>query len=199
MANRKKRCAFCKSYQDHETMQRTPAGFFCGMTCAMSYARKKIKVVKEKAHVKRKKEFKLSDTSHQHKLTIPIFNRLRVLQEKKWFSDRGLQPYCISCLKENMDWCCGHFKTSGGNSRLRYDPINTYLQCNRNCNMGLSGNIAGNKNSIGYTKGLAHRFGEEKAKEIIDYCEENTHAKSWAGEELQLMRAGFSKEIRRLS
>jgi hypothetical protein len=180
-------------------MQLTPAGCFCGMACAMGYARKKIKIVKEKAHTERKKEFKLSDTSYQHKLTIPVFNKMRVLQEKKWFGDRGLQPYCISCLKQNMDWCCGHFKTSGGNSRLRYDPMNTFLQCNRYCNMGLSGNIEGNKNTIGYKAGLVERFGKEKAKEILDYCDENTHAKNWTGEELKKMRAEFSKEIRRLS
>lgn len=151
----------------------------------------------DKAHTKRKKEFKLTDTTHQHKLTQAIFNKLRVAEEKVWFTSRGLEPECISCGKTNMDWCCGHFKTRGSQGNLRYDRKNTYLQCNRYCNMGLSGNISGNKNTRGYIQGLHDRFGDE-AKEIIEYCENNTEVKSFTGEELEQTRKEFSKQLKDL-
>lgn len=146
----------------------------------------------------RKKEYKESDVNHQHDLTQVVFNKMRVLEEKLWFKLFGLEPECISCKKKNMDWCCGHFKTRGSQKNLAYDRVNTYLQCNRYCNKGLSGNINGNKTTRGYLVGLSERFGDKKAKEIIDYCETNTQVKKWTGAELKLMRKGFNAEIRKL-
>jgi len=146
----------------------------------------------------RKKKYKESDVNHQHDLTQVVFNKMRVLEEKIWFKLFGLDPECISCKKKNMDWCCGHFKTRGSQKNLAYDRVNTYLQCNRYCNKGLSGNINGNKTTRGYLVGLSERFGDKKAKEIIDYCETNTQVKKWTGAELKLMRKGFNAEIRKL-
>ncbi len=151
----------------------------------------------EKFKVK-KKEFNLSDVKYQHSLTQPVYNRMRVLQEKKWFKERGLDPECISCGKKNMDWCCGHFKTRGSQGNLRYVQENTYLQCNKYCNMSLSGNINGTKTTRGYINGLSDRFGVEEAARIIDLCEANTKVKKWTGSELELMRKGFNAEIRKL-
>ncbi len=97
-----------------------------------------------------------------------------------------------------MDWCCGHYKTVGAQGRLRFDEKNTYLQCNKYCNMSLSGNISGNKNTHGYTQGLILRFGAEAAEGLIDYCEVNTAVKKWKGEELQSLRRDFNEQIRLL-
>ena len=150
----------------------------------------------DKAHAVKKKSFRLSDVNHQHGLTQAVYNRLRVIQEKKWFADRGLEPECISCKKTNMDWCCGHLKTRGSQGNIRYEEDNTKLQCNRYCNKGLSGNINGNKTTRGYLQGLVDRFGEDKAQEIIDFCETNTEVKKWTGEELSEMRRKFNIEIK---
>jgi len=135
----------------------------------------------------------------QHDLTQTVFNKLRVLQEKKWFTDKGLEPECISCGKQNMDWCCGHFKSRGAQSNLRYDEVNTYLQCNRYCNMGLSGNIEGNKTTRGYKVGLTERFGDSDASYIVEYCESNTAVRKWTGEELQEMRKTFNLQIKQIT
>ena len=97
-----------------------------------------------------------------------------------------------------MDFCCGHLKSRGAQGNLRYDVNNTFLQCNRYCNMALSGNIEGNKNTRGYKVGLVERFGEEEAKRILDYCEGNTQVKKWTGSELQELRARFNKQIKEL-
>jgi len=161
-------------------------------------ALKNLNKAKEDKFKERKKKFKLNDKTHQENLTQGVFNKLRRLEEFKWFKDRGLEPECISCGKKNMDWCCGHFKTVGAHSELRFDKINTYLQCNRYCNKGLSGNINGNKTTRGYLQGLTDRFGDDKAKEIIDYCESYKPPLNLTGEELKRLRSEFSKRIREL-
>ena len=210
MANKKRRCTSCKKYKEADKGIVAPVGFFCDKNCRYDYATKQTKTLiskskkieakkKDKEFKERKAKFDLNDLPKQHKLTQTVFNRLRVLQELKWFKDRGLEPECISCGKTNMDFCCGHFKSRGAQGNLRYDVNNTFLQCNRYCNMALSGNIEGNKNTRGYKVGLVERFGEEEAKRIIDYCEKNTQIKKWTGSELQELRINFNKQIKKLN
>ncbi len=188
------RCKVCKSkFEAKYFLQKA----CLNPACLAEWARLDREQKADKAHKQKKKEFKLSDVGHQHDLTQPVFNRLRVAEEKLWFTSRGLEPECISCGKTNMDWCCGHFKTRGSQGGLRYDRKNTFLQCNRYCNMGLSGNISGNKNTRGYIQGLHDRFGEE-ANSIIEYCETNTKPKKWTGEEIQEMRKEFSRQLKDL-
>lgn len=210
MANKKRRCTSCKKYKEADKGIVAPIGFFCDKNCRYDYATKQTKTLiskskkietkkKDKEFKDRKAKFDLNDVPKQHKLTQTVFNRLRVLQELKWFKDRGLEPECISCGKTNMDFCCGHLKSRGAQGNLRYDVNNTFLQCNRYCNMALSGNIEGNKNTRGYKAGLVERFGEEEANRILDYCEENTQVKKWTGSELQELRASLNREIKKFS
>ena len=173
----------------------------CSPICAIAYSKakaaKKLDREQSKSDLMRKQIFKANDIRLQLNLTQKVFNKMRKLEEIDWFKSRGLEPECISCAKTNMDWCCGHFKTVGSQGALRFDRINTYLQCNRYCNMGKSGNINGCKNTRGYLKGLSERFGDGLAGVIIEHCEANT-VKKWTCEELIEMRAGFNKEVKRL-
>lgn len=198
-----KKCKECAvKFSPNNSLQKV-----CSPGCAIAYARSdngKKNAAKAKTGERKDKNkvfdaaARLNDVNYQHGLTKTVFNRMRVLQELAWFDSHQIQPYCISCLKENMDWCCGHFKTVGAQGSIRYYPVNTYLQCNRNCNMGLSGNISGNKTSIGYLGGLEHRFGQEQAQSIIDYCEESTATRKFTGQWLVEFRRICSAEVRRL-
>lgn len=206
-----KRCKQCKTKceaneQGGFDMYSPPSslGFYCDTNCMADWVRDnstKIKSLQSRAYDAETKNLKSkvvpNDTKKQHKLTQTVFNRMRVKEELLWFKLKGKEPECISCGKANMDWCCGHNKTVGSSGHIRYDRINTYLQCNKYCNMSLSGNIAGNKNTRGYRQGLIDRFGKVKAQEISDYCEKNV-VKKWTGLELIKMRTEFSAEIRRL-
>ena len=203
---RKNLCTGCKERFNADTLIALPAGKFHSYECATSYGKakseklrakaKKIAVKAEKqSDNKRKKEFKLNDIPYQHKLTQIAFNRMRVLQELSLFKYKEVEPECISCGKTNMDWCCGHYKTVGAHGRIRYDEKNTYLQCNRYCNMALSGNISGNKNTRGFKEGLIARF-EKGAYAIFKHLDDNCHAKKWTGEELESMRKEFNAEIK---
>lgn len=171
----------------------------CGVECALVIGKNTVAKKQKKADIEYKRVFLSDDLRHQHKLTQVVFNKLRVLQEKQWFAERGREPECTSCAKTKMDWACGHFKTRGSQPALRYDVQNTFLQCNRYCNSALSGNINGNKTTRGYIQGLKDRFGDEEAGLIINYCESNTQIKKWTGGELQEMRAQFNKEIREIN
>lgn len=208
MANKKRRCTHCKEYDIADNGIITPNGWFHDIDCVTAYAKKRVEkqraaikrkaaVTEKKKHSKRKRDFYDNDLSWQHEQTQKSFNKLRKLQEFKWFADRGLQPVCISCNKENMDWCNGHFKSVGSHSELRYDEMNTYLQCNKYCNCSLSANINGNKTSRGYLQGLSDRFGPERAREVTDYCAVR-RVRIWTCSELADMRKQFNKEIRSL-
>lgn len=212
MANSKRLCKSCMEYYrvqpGHPKFRK-----WCSDECRDKLAIKLLIETREKQtkawlkqKQKRKKaakkdllDFNKNTLSWQKAHTQTVFNKMRVLEEKLWFYSNGLESECISCGKTNMDWCCGHFKTRGSQSYLRYDRKNTYLQCNRYCNQALSGNIGGTKTTRGYKKGLFERFGEEKCREIIEYCETNTRTATWTCGELEKMRKEFNKEIRRLN
>lgn len=194
---KQKKCRECRNpFKPYNTLQ-----VACSPRCALAIGKKeavkKSERLAKQARAERR-EFNRRDLNWQHERCRRVFNRMRVLEEMEWFRERGMEPECISCGKTHMDWCCGHFKTVGAQSNLRYDRSNTYLQCNRYCNSGLSGNIDGNKNTRGYKRGLVERFGEQEAQRIIDYCESNTAPANWDWQELEALRKQWNQRIREL-
>jgi hypothetical protein len=191
-----KECKMCREqFYPSNSLQRV-----CSMACALDLAQRD-KEKKFKAETREmKKQYQSKDLSWQHAQCKVAFNKLRRLQELKWFSDRGIEPTCISCgnPKGGDIWANGHFKTVGSQGNLRYDPKNCYLQHNKRCNKDLSGDIYGTKTTHGYIQGLKNRFGEEEAQKIIDYCETNTQTVKWTCEQLEAIRKEWNKEIRLL-
>lgn len=198
-----KNCKVCeKRFQIFSTTTQV-----CSPTCALEFAREKARIKEQKAKKasakkdrKDLRDFNRKDLWWQHKLTQKAFNRMRVLEELKWFKDRGLTPTCISCDKPNMDWCCGHYKTVGAHPELRYSRLNTMLQCNRYCNMALSGNISGNKTTRGYTQGVIDRLGKEST-ECRDFIlgSESQKITKYTWQRLEEMRKEFNQRIKELS
>jgi len=195
-----RRCPVCKDKYSpkYSTLQPVCNKFEC-MAKHAANARLKKEKGREQADKDFKQKHLVETIPYQHKLTKPVFNRMRVLEEKIWFAEQGIEPYCISCGKTGMDFCCGHFKTVGSQGNIRYDRRNTYLQCNRYCNLALSGNIEGNKTTHGYKKGLIIRFGQAEGQSIIDYCERMTAPVKWDWHELQQFRKECNAKIRELS
>lgn len=218
MAVSKRKCKQCKTFYPAESGLILPVGFFCTKEHAFQFANEKKeqgrkKLIRHKNQVKNKQakeerqkiksdllKVKRKNLKWQHKLTQKAFNKMRVLEEIFWFRQRGLEPECISCGRPlgGDQWCCGHFKTLGAQSGLRYDPKNAYLQHNHRCNMNLSGDIEGTKTTRGYKQGLKVRFGEKDGQSIIDYCESNTSPIKWNWEELEKMRLKFNSRARNL-
>jgi len=210
------KCVHCKEYFKTETMMSLPIGSVCSDKCIQGILSKRTEKQREQAKKQverqKKKELRVRDKkwskdlreynnrklSKQHELTQRVFNKLRILEEKLWFKERDIIPYCISCRATHLQFCCGHYSSRGAYSEHAYSRFNTYLQCNYKCNSVKSANKSGDKVSKGYDQGLIERFGEAKAKVIMELCKQS-FVKKWTCEELILMRKEFNAEIRRLA
>ena len=196
------RCKICRDkFEPRYFLQKTCFNPACLAKWSKQDNKKKnsatntVKLINEKANKKAVRELNKRSLKWQHKQTQLVFNKLRRLQEFKWFSDRGLEPVCISCQRPlgNDQWCNGHFKSVGANGRLRYDFKNSYLQHNHNCNKSRSGD------AVNYEKGLIERFGEKEGREIISYCEENNSPIKRTWQELEELRTLFNVKIKELT
>lgn len=220
---KKKSCRVCKTTFPPSSSTQV----VCGIKCAINLQNKK-KAAKEKRealivakldraeHTQRK--FAIKSYTAKRKWLQATFNKLRRMQEFKWFKDRNIEPYCISCLQElgGDQWCNGHLKTQRARPDIALDPVNTYLQHNKRCNLELSGDIGGSEKTIfeiidgekvavgrevdtvGYLEGLKFRFGEVKAQEIIDYCEKERPLPRYTDEEFKALGKQWNAEIREL-
>jgi hypothetical protein len=106
-----------------------------------------------------------------------------------WVRARDAGLPCISCgTTADVQYCAGHYKPSGSNPALRFEPLNVHLQCNRNCNMGKSGNLTP------YRVELIRRIGLEKVEWL-----EGPHApKKYTIDELKALTAEYRAKLREL-
>jgi hypothetical protein len=101
--------------------------------------------------------------------------------------DAGLP--CISCgTTADVQYCAGHYKPSGSNPALRFEPLNVHLQCNRNCNMAKSGNLTP------YRIELIKRIGPEK----VGWLEGPHEPKRYTIEQLQAIKTEFRALLRQM-
>jgi hypothetical protein len=203
LASRKaKQCAVCGgAFSPRDSFQKV-----CGrFDCTVDFTRMKVAARRlADENMGTSTAYRLSGSSakdalsSQHRLTQRVFNRMRVLEELHWFQRRGLRPECISCGMENATWSCGHYKTVGARSELRYSRANTALQCLELCNCDLSGNIEGNQYTRGYKQGLIDRFGLRVGSQRIDYLEHFTGITDWCWQDLKRFRARCAFRVREL-
>ena len=108
--------------------------------CLAEWSKIDREVKADKAHIKRKKEFKNNDKSLRDKEAQKAFNAFIRM------NDDNLP--CISCnefrqqtaVSSGSNWHAGHYKTRGARSSLRFNEDNCHKQC-AHCNNFLSGNI----------------------------------------------------------
>lgn len=133
--------------------------------------RREIKVRKEKL---KSRADHLKDTQH-------AFNA--------WIRARDAGQPCISCgTTADVQYCAGHYRTTGSCPELRFEPLNVHLQCNKNCNLSKSGNI------LGYRPRLLEKIGAEK----LAWIEGPHEAKKYTIEELKAMTAEYRAKTREL-
>ena len=142
-------------------------------------ARKALALIERKA-IKAAKE-RIKSRSDYLKEAQQAFNawvRLR---------DAGLP--CISCgTTADVQYCAGHYKPSGSNPALRFEPLNVHLQCNRNCNMAKSGNLTP------YRVELIKRIGLDK----VEWLEGPHEPKRYTIEQLQAIKAEYRALVRQM-
>lgn len=106
-----------------------------------------------------------------------------------WIRQRDAGQPCISCgTTADVQYCAGHYRTTAAAPELRFEPLNVNLQCNRNCNMGKSGNL------LGYRPGLIEKIGIE----AVEWLEGPHEPKKYTVEELKAMAATYRAKTREL-
>ena len=158
----------------------------CSPACAvldapknLDRARKSLAQV-ERREIKVRKE-KLKSRADHLKDTQQAFNA--------WIRARDAGQPCISCgTTADVQYCAGHYRTTAAAPELRFEPLNVNLQCNRNCNMGKSGNL------LGYRPGLIKKIGVE----AVEWLEGPHEAKKYTVEELKAMTADYRAKTKEL-
>jgi hypothetical protein len=143
----------------------------------------------KKQHRERKARLKDNDRRYQWNLTVKAAQKLgRML-------DKGMP--CISCGRPDdgsVQFCGGHYRTKGAQPELALDIRNIMGQCNKRCNLELSGNINGNKTTHGYSHGIIKRHGKEYLKWLDSYHQPT----NYDCQQLKAIRAEYAAECRNL-
>ena len=106
----------------------------CSVPCLIAIGRGKQAKTKKVESLAFKRAVREKDKTWHLNTLQTIFNRFIRL--------RDADEPCISCgTRNDVQYCAGHFLTRGGFPELRFEEKNVHKQCNRNCNMGLSGNV----------------------------------------------------------
>lgn len=180
-AKKPKKCAHC-STEFTPTFNTTQK--VCSPACALASApvnqvraRKALADI-ERREIKVRKE-KLKNRADHLKDTQTAFNA--------WIRERDAGQPCISCgTTADVQYCAGHYRTTAACPELRFEPLNVHLQCNRNCNMGKSGNL------LGYRPRLLAKIGAEK----LAWVEGPHEPKKYTVEELKAMTADYRARVR---
>ncbi|SEE13395.1 recombination protein NinG [Pseudomonas coleopterorum] len=157
-------------------------GWACGLAIApanQDRARKAIEQ-RERREIKVRKE-KLKSRADHLKDTQQAFNA--------WIRERDAGQPCISCgTTADVQYCAGHYRTTAAAPELRFEPLNVHLQCNRNCNMGQSGNL------LGYRPRLIEKIGLE----AVEWLEGPHEPKKYMIDELKALTATYRAKTREL-
>lgn len=163
-----------------------PFQSWCSPDCAVAIIRqrqdkqRKSFAQRERREIKVRKE-KLKSRADHLKDTQQAFNA--------WIRARDAGQPCISCgTTADVQYCAGHYRTTAASPELRFDPLNVHLQCNRNCNMGKSGNL------LGYRPGLIEKIGID----AVEWLEGPHEPKKYTVEQLKAMTAEYRAKTREL-
>ena len=163
-----------------------PFQTWCSPDCAVAIIRqrqekqRKAIAQRDRREIQVRKE-KLKSRADHLKDTQHAFNA--------WIRARDAGQPCISCgTTADVQYCAGHYRTTAAAPELRFEPLNVHLQCNRNCNMGKSGNL------LGYRPRLIEKIGLES----VEWLEGPHEPKKYAVEELKAMTVGYRAKTREL-
>ena len=158
---KKKKCRICKTeFEPFNSIQ-----VWCSPQCGYELSKKKQEAKSKRAEQEFKKETRKRKDALKSKS-----DWLDDAQKacNAYIRERDKHKGCISCGTMNPDiqYCAGHFKTRGGHPELRFHPLNIHLQCNKNCNLMKSGNIAEYRPKLIERIGLDHVEWLEGPQEI---------------------------------
>lgn len=182
MANKKRKCVYCKERFDIEMGSVLPVGFFCSKDHIFLYANKKRPQTVKKINNERKKEFKKNDISFRKKQAQTVFNA--------YIRKRDEQLDCVSCDKKNdgsHQRHASHFRSVGACPELRFNELNVHASCAQ-CNSMKSGNI------LEYRIRLIKKIGEEK----VAWIESQNYARKYTCEDYLKIEEEYKRKLKEL-
>mgnify|MGYP000430454605 CR=1 FL=1 len=191
MANRKRKCKSCNEYKDAADLVQFPVGWFCSQGEAIKFAQEKQRKVREKAAAKSKAIERSELKAKKENLkTLSDWNKEAQAAINKYVRVRDAKKPCVSCgcaLSINYGGTtdCGHYRSRGSASHLRFNLLNMAGQCSR-CNRYLSGNI------VEYRKELIKRIGNKR----VDILECSNEPRKFDAEYLKRIKKIFNKKAR---
>lgn len=184
MANSKRRCMHCKEYFLVETMRKTPKGWFCTIEHALQYANKETRARIERAdRAKHKADKERVKTRAQWmKEAQAAFN--------SFVRARDYGKPCVSCgalpaQKYGGTMDCGHFRSTGSASHLRFNLFNTASQC-------VTCNRYGSGMAVDYRIELIKRIGLDR----VERLESNNTPRSFDIDYLKRIKRIFNKRAK---
>lgn len=193
---RKKKCKQCKKFFQPTRPIQPCCQYKCELAYALEYDKKKAndhqfqerKRIKKEAREARKAKREYRDNNY------PIqFDMTKTIVQRWAGGIRDAGNPCMSCgTTADVQYCGGHYRTAGGNPELSLDTRNIHRQCNKNCNMHLSGNIYGHGKTKGYRAGLIEVYGQD----YVDWLDGPHKAKNYTCDQLREIRAYYAKLTR---
>jgi len=162
-----------------------PLQAVCGYECSIKFARK----IGDKSDALRKKAERKELRARKDKIKT-ISDHLKEVQfwANKYVRMRD-GKYCISCeTTADVQYAAGHYRSRGAAGHLRFNLDNLNAQCNRRCNLALSGN------QIAYREGLIRKIGLER----VEALENDNTPHKWSVPELQELKAKFKLMVKEL-
>lgn len=105
----------------------------------------------------------------------------------KYVRMRDAHLPCISCgTTADVQYAAGHYRSRGSASHLRFNHDNLHKQCNRHCNMALSGN------QRNYRIGLIARIGLER----VEALENDNTQRKWTIDDAKAVIAQHKELIK---
>lgn len=177
-----KKCKNCRgSFEPRNSMQ-----IVCSPRCGLEFAEKQ-------RNTREAKLAKLDRAQHRERKEA-IKTRADYVKDAQaafnaWIRERDKGQPCISCgTTANVQYCAGHYRTTAAAPELRFHPLNVHLQCNRNCNMGKSGNI------VEYRKRLVEKIGAD----MVEWLEGHHDPKRYTVEDLKRIAREYRAKVREL-
>lgn len=183
--NKPKTCKICQ----REYLARSSTAQVCSMDCAIQFAAEKnakdaARIARAARVATRQAIKQAKPLSWYKKRAQTAVNAFICLRDK--LAGHG----CITCgtNNPNIQYAAGHYRTVKAAGQLRYNEDNIHRQCNKRCNLELSGNIRE------YRPRLVERIGQER----FDAIENDNSTKRWTIPELEEMTTTYRKRLREL-
>lgn len=181
MANKNKRCCFCKNLFIAADMIKAPNGsHFCTLDHQVKNAYKDRDKGRKIKHKQQKKELKDNDKTYRTKCAQASFNA--------FIRFRDHDHNCISCnRKHDGQYHAGHYRSVGAHPEIRFEELNCHKQC-APCNDHLSGNITD------YRINLVKKIGIDK----VEWIEGHHEMKKYTCAELKEIEIFYKNELKML-